>query len=463
MTYSPSYSRSATGGYHPDKAFSLVRAGTSAYLLEDEVNEMQVILREQTRDVVRTLISSGLLNQVSASVDPTRTNTLLIPPFEAILDGMKVKMCGANLGTAERLPADGEANLVELLPHRFSDSNDLLYLEVYEEEVTGGQSLFKYGVQNSDFVMSNDVIDPRVGVESSRRMQLKSVLCLQSRTTVFAPSTDSTNSPYTEIAPGLYRSGNARYAIPLFYIPRSASETGLSTPVPVYPQAGLKNEVSSNRGVGIPVHSSGTPGFIPILRFATVPNYLSGLVGNAVSWGNLLLSNTTSPWAAFTGIEPMSPWQGFNDPAQYVSLPHADMFWENVSVLCMQNTSNQAVNFRAQCRYSGDPAKSPQYDAKGSLAYKIFAADEKPSLAADFINGWTTEMPATATGLVSVSVPAGNVIVLVLRTVPLFQSKETVTHWYYNYHGINKLDPTTFANFKPHLATYRRLLTGKWE
>ncbi len=61
--YDPQYTRGGYGKYNKHKNFISMEAGTDAYFLEDEANEMQWIQNEARADIIRKQYYSGVFQK----------------------------------------------------------------------------------------------------------------------------------------------------------------------------------------------------------------------------------------------------------------------------------------------------------------------------------------------------------------------------------------------------------------
>ncbi|ASS74084.1 hypothetical protein CIG75_03175 [Tumebacillus algifaecis] len=497
MTYNPQYNRPVQGNFDPDNAFSQVRAGTGAYWLEDEANEMQAILREQNRDTVRRLLSSGVMQPLTTKVDTARTNTLKIAPFEVVLDGLTIKVKGVNTTGTARTGPDGEDNLIKLgaKPTRGSRT-DLIILEVFEEEVQSGQVLYKHGAQNSDYKVANNLLDERISAETARRVQVKSVLrVIEDEWNGW--KNDLNGSPYTELSPGVFRSAAGRLMLKLLSVARRSDETGLSSIFGTTPRATLisqmipsssitsdklasasvtydklaldtKDTLHPYENLKVPFGAWSEGGFVPILRFfqwftMSSPVNENVSYGSAKNWGENLQNRTSPCWTTFEGFKYMpSRAEHFRDSNQQMMTYNGPYYSENVSLICLQNKSSLTRTCKLGIYYSSNAVENK--NAAASFATAIIDPNIKPQLSGRFVGNW--EATATESKIdnnISFEVPAGHVIIFILKTSPqFFANNAHDCYWYHNYHGITYSHDDTTTYFKPHLGTYHRLLTGVW-
>ncbi|TCP57986.1 hypothetical protein EV586_102434 [Tumebacillus sp. BK434] len=549
MTYTPRFTRPPQGNYDPDKAFTQIRAGSEAYLLEDEVNEMQAILQEQARSVARDLYRDGLKERLVVKRDTSRANVYRIAPFEVMADGVSVRVTGINTTGTPRTEADGEDNLI-LIPAPPFDSEEERYdpvlLEVFEEEVHAGQTLYRHGAQSSDFTIPNDLCDNRVGAETSRRMQMKSVLRVV-EDDLSDWQYDLNGSPLTHSEGWVFRSAAGRTVIWLFtlaYLPgqqgnehvfemarlsslrdsvipsgfintqklayqavtsdkmapevvtaeklsngavtssklaaNAVKTTHLENAVVTVDKIGTNavttskiadgqvtieklantamNTLNDRMGLSVP-----SDGFIPILRFfqwwSAIGNFPVKWAGghSAAEWGSQVLQKEGQAWKVFEGITYMSrthaTWQ---DKKIHMYMGNAGALADNVSMYCLQNITNTTASVTPNANYSSYAGQNAA--ASASVAYKVFDPAGKPELTDNFTETVTLTTTNIGSGGWTVQVPAGHVMIFILKSSPYLSSGNL----YYNMHEL--LAPISqMPNFAPHLPTYRRLLNGKWD
>lgn len=149
-------------GYNKDTNFTQVRFGSDAPLLEVELNELQQIQNEARADLVRHEIPSGFLSMASLDFDYMKThpNTIKTKTENIVnVDGYRVL-----------IPAGTEFKLGDC-PTKGRRS-DLVLLECWFEEIDFSEKIEKLGKEGGE-VVQNYLQDPRVGIETSRRVQLK--------------------------------------------------------------------------------------------------------------------------------------------------------------------------------------------------------------------------------------------------------------------------------------------------
>lgn len=135
--------------FNKDANFSSIRIGADAPVLEVELNEMQLIQRERLRSTTKALINEGVKGTGSYSY---RDNLLTITNELVMLDGEVLNIPHATLSVRE-----GEE----------------VYVEVWEEEKTFLDNIYKHGSSHTTEKIPNYLLDGRIGEETSRRIQVR--------------------------------------------------------------------------------------------------------------------------------------------------------------------------------------------------------------------------------------------------------------------------------------------------
>ena len=135
--------------FNKDANFSSIRIGADAPVLEVELNEMQLIQRERLRSTAKALLNEGVKGTGSYSY---RDNLLTITNELVMLDGEVLNIPHATLSVRE-----GEE----------------VYVEVWEEEKTFLDNIFKHGSSHTTEKIPNYLLDGRIGEETSRRIQVR--------------------------------------------------------------------------------------------------------------------------------------------------------------------------------------------------------------------------------------------------------------------------------------------------
>lgn len=135
--------------FNKDANFSSIRIGADAPVLEVELNEMQLIQRERLRSTAKALLNEGVKGTGSYSY---RDNLLTITNELVMIDGEVLNIPQATVSVRE-----GEE----------------VYVEVWEEEKTFLDNIFKHGSSHTTEKIPNYLLDGRIGEETSRRIQVR--------------------------------------------------------------------------------------------------------------------------------------------------------------------------------------------------------------------------------------------------------------------------------------------------
>lgn len=171
--YLPSFIRNTKGKYNPELGFVSIKGGTDAYLLEDELNEMQWIQGEARAQLVRQITKSGCLNVPMPNdsnkpgglveLDHNYLNTLMVKGFDAVFDGY-----------IAHIDTDIEAGFKIELPEPpiVGVRYDFVYLEFWMKEIKQYEPVPRFGgFYNKP--ASYEIIDSRMNIETSQRVQLQ--------------------------------------------------------------------------------------------------------------------------------------------------------------------------------------------------------------------------------------------------------------------------------------------------
>lgn len=156
----PDFSKGST--FNQDANFQGVKFGADAPLLETELNELQDIQTEARADIIRDTIPSGFVQLGELDFDYMLNNencVKLKTDSVAYVNGYKIKISKDTIIDIGRAP-------------EIDAREDLLFLEVWKEEVTKDSQLTVAGGEGQAST-SNNILDPRVGQETSRRVALK--------------------------------------------------------------------------------------------------------------------------------------------------------------------------------------------------------------------------------------------------------------------------------------------------
>lgn len=281
MTYEPGFERNPKGNFNIDNNFVSIQSGSEAYLLEDELNELQWIQYEQKAQLMRSIMSSGIMYNAPIVLDTTHnptidtalyiksfnnydvnTNTILLSIKNYIpvnLNGYVFKVCGTyNKNIAGQMTTNKNV-LIDLYDGSTITSgtkNELVYLEMWFENINSVENnqINAYGGSANEY--SEFENDQRLRLETTRRIQLK--WAIRSKidcTNLTDVSPINNNKKYIK---GTSDNGknhsnddniyicdvqlnhptkaidNMYYAIPLFLIKRKNGQIGLNDVTPLY-------------------------------------------------------------------------------------------------------------------------------------------------------------------------------------------------------------------------------------
>lgn len=263
MEYQPTFDRSSKGNFNIDNNFVSIQAGSEAYLLEDEINELQWIQYEQKSDLIRSLMNTGIINDnivISDKNVVSNENTLFVKKYtnadlnNAVLLSIKNHI-GFNLN-GYMFKIKGTYN--KDVNNQVTTNNNILiglnsavtcmeyiFLEMWFEkiDVVSNPNIYKYGGKNNTF--NTLETDPRINLETTQKIQLKwrirSVANISSLTeiypngltsgTKYSLSTGSDNGFY--VAPQKLPKvskvvDNTYYAVPLFILSKVDNQINLN-------------------------------------------------------------------------------------------------------------------------------------------------------------------------------------------------------------------------------------------
>ena len=186
-SYYPQYSRDGLGKFNIKNNFISMKAGTDAYFLEDEANEMQWIQNENRAEIVRKQYYSGIFKQYHSYTNSKKDyisssdyvsgenilNSFFIDKLSVNVNGYLFDIQGNNsYNTDIEIPL----NYVRLPepPTTAEKVYDLVYLEMWFAEVKTGDDIWTYGNYKNFFgLQENNLLDNRIHGETCRRYQLK--------------------------------------------------------------------------------------------------------------------------------------------------------------------------------------------------------------------------------------------------------------------------------------------------
>ncbi|MBO8161167.1 MAG: hypothetical protein H0Z24_05975 [Thermosipho sp. (in: Bacteria)] len=145
--------------FNKDSNFQKVRFASNVPLLEVELNEMQDIQNEARASLVREQVPSGFLklSDIEYLFNPNQIK--LKDESVAIVNGYKITIPAGTIITLNN-------------PDILNTRDDLVFLEVWFEEVDYTDTIYKYGGEGQE-TLTNEILDSRAGIETTRRVQLK--------------------------------------------------------------------------------------------------------------------------------------------------------------------------------------------------------------------------------------------------------------------------------------------------
>lgn len=179
--YDPKFTRHKTGNYSVNKGLTSVVAGTDAYFLEDEANEMQAIQNEARAEILRNKYYSGIYS----GGNKFYTDNSMIPNFfafekmTALLNGHLLEVSGNNgyyaINNQKEIINDKDINNIFLPePPEKGIRYDFVYLEFWFSELKWDSDIWTNGnYMNYQGLLKNDIFDKRINGETCRRVQLQ--------------------------------------------------------------------------------------------------------------------------------------------------------------------------------------------------------------------------------------------------------------------------------------------------
>lgn len=153
---------SVYSNFNKSANFTSVKIGAQSKVLEVEFNEMQQIQEESRIDILRDSIPSGFvsisdLDYVYMSTSPNQIK--LISDSVMYVNGYRITIPAGTIITLNAPPTTGYRE-------------DLIFIEVWKEEVDYTKTITSGG-QDGGTVIANTIRDGRLGVETSKRIQLR--------------------------------------------------------------------------------------------------------------------------------------------------------------------------------------------------------------------------------------------------------------------------------------------------
>lgn len=250
--------------------FSMVAFQQAKPLLDSELNLIQLMQNKMRADLVRTLLSSGMVSLTTTTGVTDKQNTLRISNAVANVNGWLLYLRGMGR-------TDASSDIVFPAAPNSGSREDFAWLEVWFEEVapTGSpedddENVYKYGGVQSG-TLANDLQDSVAGDETSRRIQLRWNIRTATdvnfttypegmgntdRVKARGGSDADTDYTYTSLGDGLYRAGDGSSAA----CTTLACVDGYVYAIPLY-QVHRRNQTAYNASdntEGAPAYSSGT-------------------------------------------------------------------------------------------------------------------------------------------------------------------------------------------------------------
>lgn len=231
-----------------NRNFSLVAFQQAKPLLDSELNLMQQIQNKLRADILRTLMSSGIISMDVQAGITDKKNTLRISNAMACVNGWLLTLSGSNRN-------DTSSDIVFPAAPNSGSREDLAFVECWFEEVAPSgspedddENVYRYGGIASG-TLANDLQDNVAGDETTRRIQLRwnirTVTDVNfttypkgvdngARVKARAGAQSDTNYTFASVGNGLYRAGDGSsaacmslkcvdgyvYALPLFRVHR---------------------------------------------------------------------------------------------------------------------------------------------------------------------------------------------------------------------------------------------------
>lgn len=231
-----------------NRNFSMVAFQQAKPAMDSELNLSQQIQNKARADILRALLSPGLLSLTTITDVTDRRNALRISGAVANVNGWLVYLYGQNR-------SDAMSDIVFPVAPNSGSREDLAFVEVWFEEVAPAgspedddENVYKYGGVASG-TLANDLLDSVAGAETTRRIQLRWNIRTVTdvnftsypkgvdngdRVKARAGARSDTNYTFGSVGNGLYRAGDGSeaacstlkcvdgyvYALPLFQVHR---------------------------------------------------------------------------------------------------------------------------------------------------------------------------------------------------------------------------------------------------
>lgn len=231
-----------------NRNFSLVAFQQAKPLLDSELNLMQQIQNKLRADILRTIMSPGIISMDVQAGITDKKNTLRISGAMACVNGWLLTLSGSNRN-------DAASDIVFPAAPNSGSREDLAFVECWFEEVAPSgspedddENVYRYGGIASG-TLANDLQDNVAGDETTRRIQLRWNIRTVTdvnfttypkgvdngdRVKARAGAQSDTNYTFASVGNGLYRAGDGSsaacttlkcvdgyvYALPLFRVHR---------------------------------------------------------------------------------------------------------------------------------------------------------------------------------------------------------------------------------------------------
>ena len=171
--YDPQYTRGGYGKYNKHKNFVSMEAGTDAFFLEDEANEMQWIQNESRADIIRKQYYSGIFQKYDNDIvfNNANENSFCLRPMTANINGYFINVSGNSALNQE----DKDMNYINLpAPPDTGKYFDFVYIEMCFKEIKYSDTIWHNGNENNGYGdIKNTLFDNRMHGETCRRVQLQ--------------------------------------------------------------------------------------------------------------------------------------------------------------------------------------------------------------------------------------------------------------------------------------------------
>ena len=137
-----------TSNFNPNANFKSVRIGSDCPVLEVELNEMQDIAEDKSREMIRRYVGDGLNGEGDFVY---ANNVLTITNAGAFVDGHVIDITKLKITVRE---------------------GEKVYLKVWDKVITYADVIKYKGNQQEERTVENTLLDDRINEETSRRIQV---------------------------------------------------------------------------------------------------------------------------------------------------------------------------------------------------------------------------------------------------------------------------------------------------